>query len=225
MRKGFTLIELLIVVLIIAILAAIAVPNFLAFQVRAKVSRVKSDMRSLATALEAYSVDNGSYPCRNNEAENPYSFYGGQNEWAGFRQLTTPIGYISTVPLDPFGRSKFTTSVDGDRGPCLAMGTGKVRSAPSGPPWNADPEGFPADIWELESDGPDNWDQTRDSLSTGNFPWPNVNANSASIVQQMLGLLYDPTNGTNSNGEIFRVGGVKPDGEAWDVFWAHATGN
>ena len=60
--KGFTLIELLIVVAIIAILAAIAVPNFLEAQVRAKVSRVKADMRSLATAIEAYVVDNNVYP-------------------------------------------------------------------------------------------------------------------------------------------------------------------
>jgi len=55
--KGFTLIELLIVVAIIAILAAIAVPNFLEAQVRSKVSRAYNDMRNLATALESYRID------------------------------------------------------------------------------------------------------------------------------------------------------------------------
>src|SRR5690606_31388316 len=60
--KGFTLIELLIVVAIIAILAAIAVPNFLEAQTRAKVSRVRNDMRTMATAAEAYRVDNNDYP-------------------------------------------------------------------------------------------------------------------------------------------------------------------
>ena len=63
---GFTLIELLIVVAIIAILAAIAVPNFLEAQTRAKVSRVKADMRSMATALEAYVIDYNSFPPCNN---------------------------------------------------------------------------------------------------------------------------------------------------------------
>lgn len=60
--KGFTLIELLIVVAIIAILAAIAVPNFLEAQTRSKVSRVKADMRTIATGLEIYRLDNNDYP-------------------------------------------------------------------------------------------------------------------------------------------------------------------
>src|SRR3712207_5517880 len=59
--SGFTLIELLIVVAIIAILAAIAVPNFLEAQTRAKVSRAKADMKSLVTAMEAYGVDHNRY--------------------------------------------------------------------------------------------------------------------------------------------------------------------
>ena len=61
-RKGFTLIELMIVIAIIIILAAIAIPNYLRMTDRARRSRVAGDFASLATALEAYSVDWGSYP-------------------------------------------------------------------------------------------------------------------------------------------------------------------
>ena len=89
--SGFTLVELLIVVAIISILAAIAVPNMLEAQIRSKVSRAKADMRTLSFALEAYRTDNNHYP-------ETYV----TTRWQRFIMLTTPIAYISSVPRDPF---------------------------------------------------------------------------------------------------------------------------
>jgi type II secretion system protein G len=60
-RKGFTLIELLIVVVIIGILAAIAIPKFAATKDKAKLASIKSDIRNIETAEEAYFADNADY--------------------------------------------------------------------------------------------------------------------------------------------------------------------
>ena len=61
-RKGFTLIELLIVVAIIGILAAIAIPQFSAYRAKAYNAAATSDLKNAKTTLESYFADNQTYP-------------------------------------------------------------------------------------------------------------------------------------------------------------------
>ena len=61
-NKGFTLIELLIVVAIIGILAAIAIPQFSAYRIKSYNTAAVSDLKNAKTALEAYYADNQKYP-------------------------------------------------------------------------------------------------------------------------------------------------------------------
>lgn len=115
--SAFTLIELLIVVAIIGILAAIAVPNFLNAQSRAKIARSYGDMKSLGTAIEMSRMDKGvmlvdlwddDYAWateRIKDVFNNVGFKSNQLERTSldvFAPLTTPVSYITSIPTDPF---------------------------------------------------------------------------------------------------------------------------
>jgi prepilin-type N-terminal cleavage/methylation domain-containing protein len=78
-EKGFTLIELMIVIAIIGILAAIAIPQFSAYRTRSYNSASQADLRNAATAQEAYYVDNQTYAAPSSLTGSTFGFYQSEN--------------------------------------------------------------------------------------------------------------------------------------------------
>ncbi|MCB0338580.1 MAG: prepilin-type N-terminal cleavage/methylation domain-containing protein [Bdellovibrionales bacterium] len=96
MRKesGFTLIELLVVVAIIGILAAIAIPQFAEYRARGFDARAKSDLRNVATAEEAYFVDNEQYlSCDDDECASNLPGIGSLSAGVSLSMTATGTGF------------------------------------------------------------------------------------------------------------------------------------
>jgi len=215
-RNAFTLIELLIVVAIIAILAAIAVPNFLEAQTRAKISRVKNDLRGMATAMETYMIDWNAFT-RDNDSDMDREYAAPDWQKAnGAMQLTTPIAYITSLFKDPFtppsGNNVTGGAADGYR---IGSGTwsyGSYGSPNTAPPdhqsaYAAMQSRGPVAAYVTLSPGPD---IKRNRMGYKCFPAKSNDGKEGDFYGD-----YDPTNGTVSNGDIYRFGGAYLTGN-WD---------
>ena len=96
-ESGFTLIELMIVIAIIGILAAIAIPQFAAYRKRSYNAAAESDLRNAATAQEAYYVDNATYTTGIANIEGAtYGLYTSDNVTVGIVSADTS-GYTMTA--------------------------------------------------------------------------------------------------------------------------------
>ncbi len=185
--RAFTLIELLLVIAVIAILAAIALPNFLEARTRAGLARTRADLRTLATALESYRVDTNRYPPHGERLANgtvnvPAVAAGITTvEFTPGLPLTTPVAYLATLPTDrlllpgapeplrPYGY------IESDRMRDILLARGFTASANGIHPTYGG--------WRLYAAGPDG-DKGPDTK---------------------VNLLYDPTNGTISDGDLVRT--------------------
>ena len=121
--KGFTLIELLIVVAIIGIIVAIAIPNLLNAIQRAKQRRTMGDERSIATAVEAYAVDYNRYPPAAGFTLTGLG-YGGATLGANVANYVSPT-YIKVCPLADGWNSWFQVCVDGNGQNYILISYGK----------------------------------------------------------------------------------------------------
>lgn len=200
-RSGFTLIELLIVVAIIAILALIAVPNFLEAQMRAKIARVKSDMRAVSVAMESYFIDNDGYP--KHQDYNPGVAWSAQYLW--FNALTSPVAYLTSMPKDPF------------QAPFAAGG---LTRTPWGGGWfHYDPinNNFPNPPFGIMGDGWGPWNGFVPEFRGRGFwyvlwsPGPDGDHDFAGSYApgsraRAVSVFFDPTNGSVSSGDIIRLG-------------------
>ena len=99
-QQGFTLVEVMVVVVILAILAAIVVPQILKRPEEARITAAKQDISSIENALSLYKLDSGFYPTTNQGLQALVTKPGSSpvpENWS-------PGGYLKQIPVDPWGQ-------------------------------------------------------------------------------------------------------------------------
>jgi len=223
---GLTLIELLIILAVLSILAAIAIPNLQQASVRARIATVKNNLRMLSGALMIYRSDHGSLPTgRPTPGSDPYGVF----SMYALSCLTTPIAYASAeIMNDPFGPLEPSTRA-------FEFASNMISEVGAAPPSRPFPHrigtpsllyfyypkfaalrnqaAFNREGFAALSSGPDR----TDSFGVY-YPFPAQLPPGARHygVYSAMDTVYDPTNGTISGGDIGRWEGnlppfVRPD--------------
>lgn len=195
--KGFTLLEVAILLVIVSILVAIAIPNFRIAEIKSKIALVRGQLNTLALALESYNSDNDNYPPSTySQPTVPALADDGKSNRTSYfmlKPLTTPVAYVARIPEDPFANNNTPPTFDQGYGRYGHVNAAYSYRSAKG----TDRPTFPFYVqydqeWALGSVGPDG---DYDSWGTGP---DNL-------------MFYDPTNGVQSNGDLLRIekGGMR----------------